>query len=224
MIQTSLIITAAGKGTRFGTTNKLFLNLKGKPLIIRTCEHFLRLPFFNEALITIALDEKKELETLLKKYALNSFFRVIIGGLTRQESVKLAIEALKPVEKVFIHDGARPNISQTLISNLYQTSLNHPAVIPGIPVADTIKLADDNSFVEKTLERKKLFQIQTPQVFDYALLKSIYQKTEKAIFNNITDEATLFEFFKIPIKIIPGERTNLKLTYPEDLTVLERFF
>ena len=224
MVQVSLIITAAGKGTRFGATNKLFLNLKGKPLIIRTCEHFLKLPFFNEALITIAEDEKKELETLLKKYALNSFFKVIIGGLTRQESVKLAIEALKPVEKVFIHDGARPNISSALIKKLYESCQTCQAVIPGVMATDTIKLADDLGFVEKTLDRKKLFQIQTPQVFDYVLLKNIYQKTEKAIFNNITDEATLFEFFQIPIKIIPGERTNLKLTYPEDLIVLERFF
>ncbi|MFA5880137.1 MAG: 2-C-methyl-D-erythritol 4-phosphate cytidylyltransferase [Candidatus Margulisiibacteriota bacterium] len=222
MLPTSLIITAAGKGTRFGAINKLFLDLDNKPLIIHTCESFLGFDFFEETIITIALEEKKYLEDLLKEYKLDQFFKVIIGGATRKESVQLAMQELAPVKRIFIHDGARPNISKRLIKALYQAAQEYLAVIPGIPVVDTIKLANDQNFVENTPPRNKLFQIQTPQVFDYAALQEIYQKANNSLANSITDEAMLFEFFDIPIKIIPGERSNLKITYPEDLLLLKK--
>jgi 2-C-methyl-D-erythritol 4-phosphate cytidylyltransferase len=217
----SLIITAAGTGTRFGDPQgKSFTLLGQKPLIIYTCEQLLKHKFFKECLVTIEETKITELNKLFKTYNIPKFVKIIAGGQTRKESVKNAFDNLLPCKYVFIHDGARPNISSDLIISLAKMAPYYPAVIPGIPVVDTLKKADKNNLVEATVDRADLYQIQTPQAFHYDVLKKAYNNFFQL---NITDEATLIEHLKYPVKIIPGDKKNIKITYPEDLLILTYF-
>lgn len=153
------------------------------------------------------------LADLIKTYRLPSDIKIIAGGETRAKSVKNAFDHLCNVDTVLIHDGARPNISETLIKQLIAASAHYSVVIPGIPAIDTIKIADSHGFVKETPNRNQLFHIQTPQVFHYLTLKKAYANTFHL---SATDEAAILEAQGIPIKIIEGDRMNIKITFPED--------
>ncbi|MCP4049869.1 MAG: 2-C-methyl-D-erythritol 4-phosphate cytidylyltransferase [bacterium] len=218
---TGLIITAAGTGSRFGLLKgKQFIDILGKPLLIHTCERFSDIPGINEVIITVQKGNTGLLEEYLSKYDIHLPYKVIEGGLMRKDSVKKAFDALSSnTEFVMVHDGARPNISRQLIKSLMEAVQINSAVIPVIPVVDTIKLVEEDK-VKETLPRNKLFCVQTPQVFKYELLKESYSKD---IALEVTDEAMLVEKLGIEIKVVEGERENIKLTYPSDLILLETF-
>ncbi len=217
----SLIITSAGHGKRFNSPyGKMFVDFQGTPLVIHTIKQFINIPNFSEIIITIEENKIQLLQNLINNHNFNKKIKIISGGTERQDSVKKAFFEIKPVDYVFIHDGARPNISQELINRLFSATKNNLAIIPGVPAIDTIKLVNKDSLVEQTLPRNQLFHIQTPQVFDYSQLKKIYQEIPEEIFQKITDEAGLFEYFQIPVKVIEGEKKNIKITYPEDLKML----
>ena len=143
------------------------------------------------------------------------------GGDTRQESVYAGLKAVNPRTRiVLIHDGARPLIRQSVIRKSIEETLKHRATVVGVPAKNTIKVINEDGFVEDTPDRNYLVEIQTPQTFDYDLIKEAHQKAlESGVAG--TDDAFLVEWLKIPVKIVVGDYTNIKITTPEDLTIAE---
>lgn len=213
LLKTSLIVTAAGKGTRFSETqNKLLLDFNGIPLLVKTIlnltEHFR----FSEVVVTVHRDDRAEIERLLNTHELNEI-KVVTGGESRRESVENGFSALNPCDIVAIHDGARPFVSKLLIDRLIDAAQKDVSVIPGIEIVDTVKRVDPNGLVIETISRSELRRIQTPQLFPYHQLKRAYELQLAA---HATDEAMIMEALNVPVKVVAGDPENRKITVLED--------
>ncbi len=217
----SLIITAAGTGSRFDSRDaKQFVELCGKPLLRRTCEMFWRQGLFSYCVITARPSEKEKVKSLLSELPYFFSYEVIEGGSTRFESVKKAFYQLRQTDKVMIHDGARPLVSHRLIQRVIEAAKTNLVVIPGVPVTNTIKWVEHGS-VKSTLPRDFLFTIQTPQAFDYSILDKAYHAFDG---NDISDEAGLVERIGVPVSVVEGENENIKVTVKSDLEYARTFF
>jgi len=205
-----LIITAAGSSQRFGK-NKLLEPLNNNPLIVKTCLGFKGFEF-HQRVLSVPQAEFETWATLVKTHALP--FTCVAGGPTRAESVKNAVEACKNCEKLLIHDGARPFVSQTLIVRILEALNTHTAAIPALPVSDTIKQVQNNSVIS-TLNRNELVAVQTPQGFHTGTLLNAY--TNITELKNYTDEASIVEANQTPVWVVEGDPDNIKITYPKDL-------
>lgn len=219
-LKIACVITAAGTGSRFGNRNgKQFITLNRKPMIRHSIERCLSRNEISELIITIESENKKQLQKLIAKIKTTTPIKIVIGGATRTDSVRNALQAIttKP-DRVMVHDGARPNITPALLDRLIQAASVSKAVIPVVPVIDTIKRVK-NSHVIETVPRQELVAVQTPQVFDYEVIKRAYKLNTGAA----TDDAGLVEQLGITVTTISGDRNNIKLTYPEDVAQLKRF-
>lgn len=214
-----VIITAAGVSTRFKhKTNKCLYPLQKKALILHTLSPF-KVLTPEIAVITAHPDLVADFNKVLKQEKLPFNWIVIPGGETRYHSVKKAFEVMKQqVKTVFIHDGARPMISEKLLLTLKHELTTHPAIIPVIPISDTVKKIHHKK-VEKTIDRSQLVRAQTPQCFDVKTLEAAYSKLP--IEENATDEAYILEATGFPVRIIEGESTNIKVTTKEDILYCE---
>jgi 2-C-methyl-D-erythritol 4-phosphate cytidylyltransferase len=211
-----LVITAAGKGSRFKINdNKIFTLLDNDPLLIHTYKKFLNIRQIKQIVIPVEKHMLKMVRALFSKFSTPPL--IVEGGITRKESVECAFKVLKNVDMVMVHDGARPLVSVQLINTLIKAAKKVPAVIPGIPTVDTIKVVTDNK-VKETLPRDKLILVQTPQIFAYDLLAKAYQKCFR---QEMTDEALMIEKLGYPITVIKGEPNNIKITYPIDKKIAE---
>ena len=222
MSEIGVLIAAAGRGSRMGKKiNKQFLNILGKPIIYHTIMSFLDWQRDFELNIVLHPDEidyfKKNVAPLFLDYP-KPEFNLTAGGESRKESVNNGLKNFsKKVDYVIIHDGARPLLRKELIEKTYQAVKKHNAVSCGVKVKDTIKVVE-NSFSKKTLDRKSLRAIQTPQAFSLDLIKkahSSYQQ-EKAV-----DDASLVEKIGEKVYIVDGDYDNFKITTPEDLKPAE---
>jgi len=147
--------------------------------------------------------------------------KVIAGGLKRQDSVWEGLKYLKSEDGlVMVHDGVRPFVSQEILEKSIQETSRSGATIASVPVKDTVKMASEQGEVIETLDRNALWAVQTPQTFNYDILKSAYEKAFKDRFYG-TDDATLVERLGVKVKIIPGSYENIKITTPEDLALGE---
>lgn len=208
----SLIITAAGLSTRFGS-NKQLISISGKPMLIFICEKFAKLNLFYQKVITVHKNDVNLVQQLLDKYHLSDQYSLVEGADTRKKSVENGVNRLLVCDAVMIHDAARPNVTEKLIQRLIKASLSQKAVIPGVSVTDTIKHVE-NGLVTETIPRSELRSIQTPQIFHYTVLKEAYRANYS---QEITDEAMMVEALGYPVALIEGESTNIKITYPEDV-------
>ncbi len=217
------IIVAAGKGTRMGSNiPKQYMNIAGKTILDTTLYKFEK---SNEVDEIILIVNKEDLEFVTTEVAVNYEKITIVksGGSTRTESVFEGIKALsKKCGIVLIHDGVRPFISYTLISSCVEGAYDFDACIPVTNMVDTIKEVSEDGMVKSTLNRFVIKAAQTPQAFDYELIKDCYIKaiTEDAIF---TDDASIVEFYGHKVKTIDGLSRNIKITTPFDLRVAEVF-
>lgn len=212
-----LILTAAGLGARFGTpVPKVLERIHGRTVLEHSLLAFR--PFEDIVTCVVTCPELfvSDYKTLLKEHSFPFSIKCIVGATTRAESVQKAFEELDPVDRVLIHDAARPCVSSTLIERVIDSLMVHDVVIPGLPVTDTIKRMDSN-YVKETVDRSDLISVQTPQGFSCETLRSLYSTTS---LSNITDESMLAEYSRIPIYSVPGERRNIKLTYPDDLDLV----
>lgn len=213
----SVIIVAAGSSKRMGgKANKPYINLKGLPVLCHSISSFFQNPRIKEIIIAIRKKDEKICCNLVKKYKYKNV-KAVFGGKARQDSVFNGLKAVrKDCRIVLIHDAARPFASKKLIGNLIENALKFRAVVPVIPVKETVKKSSDGNFIDATLDRTKLFLAQTPQAFDYKLLLSAYRK---AYSENIsgTDDSMLVERLGVPVKIVPGEEGNIKITTKSDL-------
>jgi 2-C-methyl-D-erythritol 4-phosphate cytidylyltransferase len=219
---TSVIIPAAGLGRRMNASvSKQYLQLNGKPILAHTLDAFEKCPLIDEIVLVINPDELELCqEQVIGAYSYTKI-KLVAGGDTRQESVYAGLKAVNPRTRiVLIHDGARPLIRQSVIRKSIEETLKHRATVVGVPAKNTIKVINEDGFVEATPDRNYLVEIQTPQTFDYDLIKEAHQKAlESGVAG--TDDAFLVEWLKIPVKIVVGDYTNIKITTPEDLTIAE---
>ena len=213
----NLIIPAGGSSNRYSTEkSKLQELINNKSILEHTISAFSKTTSITK--IIIAYPEKDG--DWFNKIKQN-FSNVILikGGKTRAESVLNAFSQISDTEcsHVMIHDAARPNVSQQLIDRIIKTSENEPAIIPGIKVTDTLKEVENNK-VKNTINREQYVAVQTPQLFSYSLLKRCYESIQDIA--SFTDEGSLVEALNQPVHIIDGEKPNIKITHPIDLSIL----
>lgn len=217
---TSAIIVAAGVGRRMGLKSlKQFLILDDKPLLIYSINNFLRVDGVNELIIVVAADQ---IETPQVKACLPSRdiipVKVVTGGERRQDSVFNGLQALDPATQiVIIHDGVRPFFEPELVREELQLCRDYDGAILAIPAVDTLKEVSDHRIV-KTLDRTKIWQCQTPQVFHRHILQQAYDNAQaKAI--TVTDDASLVELIGGRIAVVESSPENLKITCQNDLKI-----
>jgi len=218
-----VVIAAAGKGNRMGTTtNKQYMLLKGAPVLSYSLEFFEKLPVVNQIVVVCARDEVDYCkEEIVKRFKFNKVAAVVPGGQERQDSVWAGLQQLgADTDLVAVHDGARPVLSAEVLTRLLAEAREWGAAIPGIASRDTVKLGDRDGFVRQTLDRTSVYAIQTPQVFNYTELVTAYREAREEEFLG-TDDASLFERYIGRVKIVPGDYNNIKITTPQDMIVAE---
>lgn len=218
----AVVIAAGGSGERFGgDIPKQFVELCGYPVIAHTIKNFEECTLISEIVIVTHKDYVVYCHDLANELGFNKVTTIIEGGKTRQKSVYKGIKQLSDdVTHVLIHDAARPNIDVSIIEQCCEASVKYGACAVGIKVVDTMKISEDGVFISATADRSKLWQIQTPQAFEK---KNILKCHKNAAFEGYeaTDDCMLAEKYGIRIKLVEGNRANLKITDFKDLAVME---
>lgn len=221
-MKVTAIIAAGGSGARMKDPGgKLFIELCGDPILALTIGAVGSSEIVDDIILTVPLDQIERVKTLVEKYSFKKVRHIIEGGATRQDSVYNGIQVVSPdTDILIVHDGARPFITKEIILEAVSETRAYKAVIVGMPVKDTIKTVKDDRLVTNTLDRELLWQVQTPQVFDLALIKEAYERA-KRMGIKATDDARLVERLGEPVKMIQGSYENIKITTPEDITIAE---
>lgn len=220
------IVLAAGQGKRMGTkVQKQYLLLAGKPVLYYSLKAFQDSEVIDDIyLVTGKGDEEFCRKEIIDKYGFQKVSHILCGGAERYHSVWNALQNLDEEGYVFIHDGARPFVSPEIISRAYEEVQNSGACVVGMPVKDTIKIADENDNVAATPERSRVWMVQTPQVFEAMLVKNAYAKLIESGNTSATDDAMVVEMMNgCSIKLVEGSYENIKITTPEDLGIGETF-
>ncbi len=207
-VKVSAIITSGGNSTRFGS-NKLLEKIEGKSVIETTILKFIDL--VDEIIIPSKEDIK---EHILKSKVYCNKIKFVSAGSTRQISVYNGIMACYNPEIVLIHDGARPFIDKETIKRAIELTYQKHAVLVGVFAVDTIKEVKDGKII-KTLDRKTIFQAQTPQCFDYELIKKVHLKYKDE--TDFTDDSSMVERYGAEVFILEGSKGNKKITTKDDL-------
>jgi 2-C-methyl-D-erythritol 4-phosphate cytidylyltransferase len=216
------IIAAAGTGTRMASDRpKQFLLLAGTPIIFHTLKVFEQCESIHEVILVLPAEESAGFVSAAGKYGLRKVARVVPGGVTRADSVKRGLMAIRlaTAEIVVVHDGVRPFVTVEEIDATIAAARTDGAAILVAPVTDTIKQVSDQRIV-KTLDRGGLRRALTPQCFRYELLRQAYQAADITD-PSVTDESVLLEKLGIPVSIVEGSSRNIKITTVEDLTSAE---
>ena len=212
------VIVAAGSATRMGGIDKVMAELKGEPMIVRTVRAFQQCDAIREIVIVTREDLIRPISSLCAK--MDKVKIVVAGGKSRQESVWLGLNSLsKDVKLAAIHDGARPLISQAVIDRTVRADHSYGAAAPAIPVKDTVKVVK-SGLVMATPDRDTLRAVQTPQVFDFDLLRGALKKAEEEG-ASVTDDCSAVERMGMSVKLVEGDEGNLKVTTPLDLKIAE---
>jgi 2-C-methyl-D-erythritol 4-phosphate cytidylyltransferase len=218
------IIVAAGSGKRMGdTTKKQFLSIGGKPILAYTLDIFDSIDIIDRIILVVPRGRRRHCEKeIIEKYGYRKEIKVISGGARRQDSVACGLAIVpEDYEIVIIHDGVRPFVTREMIVESIAKARKFGACIVAVPVTDTIKMVNRKGNVERTLPRKYLWRVQTPQTFRLSLIKKAYAKAFKNRFYG-TDDAQLVERMKKPVRVITGDYRNIKITTREDLVLAEK--
>jgi len=218
------IILAAGQSQRMEGINKIFYKIKGKPLIFYTLFAFEKHPKIDRIIIVTREADFKKSHLLFKRYKFKKIAKLVEGENERQNSafngLKTAeILGAKSRDLILFHNGCNPLISQKEITEVIEAAKKHKAALVGQPARDTIKEIAKDKFVVKTIDRNKIFLAQTPQVIEFNLAKKAFEKAERDKFK-ATDDVSLVERLGKKVKIVPTSFKNIKITYPEDLKLL----
>ncbi|MDR4436500.1 2-C-methyl-D-erythritol 4-phosphate cytidylyltransferase [Bacillus tequilensis] len=216
-----VVIPAAGQGKRMKAgRNKLFIELKGDPVIIHTLRVFDNHGPCEKIILVINEQEREQFQQLLSDYPFQTAIELVAGGDERQHSVYKGLKAVKQEKIVLVHDGARPFIKHAQIDELIAEAEQTGAAILAVPVKDTIKRVQALK-VSETIERSSLWAVQTPQAFRLSLLMQAHAEAEHKGFLG-TDDASLVEQMEGgSVRVVEGSYTNIKLTTPDDLMSAE---
>lgn len=219
------IVLAAGQGKRMGTKiQKQYLEIKGKPILYYSLSAFEESKLIDEIVLVVGAGQKEYCDReIVSKYNFHKVMHIVEGGAERYHSVANGLQQVSE-GYVFIHDGARPFINEEIIERVYKEVIAHKACVVGMPVKDTIKVADENGFADMTPDRNLLWQIQTPQVFEVSLIKEAYKKLIDCDTINVTDDAMVVEqMLGDKVKLVLGSYENIKITTLDDLKIAEIF-
>ena len=212
------VIVAAGSASRMGGIDKVMAPLNGEPMIARTVRTFQNCDAISEIVVVTREDLILPITGLCS--GMDKVKAVVAGGSSRQESVHLGLNALSDKCKLAaIHDGARPLISWQVIDRVVRAAHTYGAAAPAIPVKDTIKVVQ-GGVVKETPDRASLQAVQTPQVFDFDILRGALKKA-KQDGAQVTDDCSAVERIGLTVKIVEGEERNLKVTTPLDLKIAQ---
>ena len=212
------VIVAAGSASRMGGIDKVMAPLGGEPMIVKTVRAFQNCEAIAEIIIVTRQDLVAPSQQLCRE--MDKVRAVVTGGASRQESVWLGLNAFSgKIQLAAVHDGARPLISWELIDRTVRAANSYGAAAPAIPVKDTIKV-EGGGLVESTPDRSHLRAVQTPQVFDFDLLRGALQKARDDG-AEVTDDCSAVERLGMKIRLVEGEERNLKVTTPLDLKIAE---
>ena len=216
------ILVAAGKGTRMGASvDKLFLEVAGRPVVAHTWRRFDDAKCIGEIILVVRKGRQKKFEELAAKFRFRKPFRIVVGGAERQDSVWDGLEALSPAaEVVAIQDAARPCTSGELITATIEAARETGAAVAAQPVTDTIKESADGRLIERTLDRSKLWAVQTPQTFRVGVIRRAISaaRQKKLVF---TDDTAACELIGQPVRLVSCVQPNPKVTVPGDLSLVE---
>ena len=218
------IIAAAGAGTRMASDRpKQFLLLAGTPVIFHTLKVFEQCDSIHEVIVVLPAEESAGFLSLAGKFGVRKVARVVPGGVTRADSVKRGLMAIRSAtaEIVAVHDGVRPFVTVEEIDATVAAAKSDGAAILVAPITDTIKQIDGHRIV-KTLDRVELRRALTPQCFQYQLLREAYQHADVND-PSLTDESALVEQLGRHVSIVEGSARNIKITTAEDLAIAEAF-
>lgn len=215
----SAIILAGGRGTRMNSKiSKQYIDINGKPILYYTIKKFMNCKDVDNIVVVVPEDEIDYCKTeIIIRYDLKVDL-IVTGGKERQDSVYNGLKAIKESDIVLIHDGARPFLSSELIEKGIKFAKIYKSVAPGVMPKDTIKVKDENSFSNETLNRSSLVAVQTPQIFDYKLIFECHKKVKENKFM-VTDDTSVVELYGNKVFLYEGEYTNIKVTTPEDLVL-----
>lgn len=217
----SVIVPAAGSARRMEGTDKILADLGGTPVIGHTMLALQQCPYIDEVIIVTREDLMSPIGQLARKYRCTKVSRVVRGGATRAASVKIGLGRVDPrAQLIGIHDGARPLVSQEVLSAVFTTAATTGAAAPAVPVKDTVKRVREGEVVTETVPRADLRAVQTPQVFDADLFKAaLHQAMERGL--ELTDDCSAVEAMGMRVVLTQGSYENLKITTPIDLILGE---
>lgn len=219
------IVLSAGKGSRMNSnTHKQYLLLNGRPVITYALEAFEKSPVEEVVLVTGPGEEEYCRKEIVEAYGFRKVGKIVAGGKERYHSVFRGLQAVSDSEYVLIHDGARPFVTEEMISRTMETVKKTEACVVGMHVKDTIKITDEKDVVKETPDRKHVWMVQTPQAFSYSLIYHAYEKLLRQEDAAITDDAMVVEkICHVPVTLIEGSYRNIKITTPEDMLIAEAF-
>ena len=214
------ILVAAGKGVRMGT-DKLWLEIAGRPVIAHTWEKFNDAKCIDEIILVVRDGMQKNFAVLAEKFNFQKTFRIVVGGAERQDSVWNGLEALSPkTEIVAIQDAARPCTSDALIAATIEAARETGAAVAAQQITDTIKESTDGKTISRTLNRSKLWSVQTPQTFHVEIIRrAISTARQKNLI--FTDDTAACELIGQPVQLVQSATPNPKVTVPGDLLFVE---
>lgn len=218
----SAVIVAAGKGTRMGPDlDKLFLEVAGRPVVAHTWQRFNDASCIQEIVLVVREGMQSAFAAMAREYGLNKPHRFVLGGKERQDSVWSGLQALsKSAVVVAIQDGARPCTSPSLIEATVAMALDRGAAVAASPITDTIKESADGKVAARTLDRSKLWAVQTPQTFRVeVILRALAEVHQRGML--VTDDTAACELIGQPVHLVRGSSPNPKVTVPSDLPYVE---
>lgn len=219
-----VIIPCSGKGKRMGSNiPKQFLELKGKPIIYHTINKFEKCNKIDEIIIVVSKDYEEYFnKEILEKNSFKKISNIVLGGEERLNSVYNGLCSVKNKDSIIlIHDGVRPFIKIEHIEKIIEETIIHKACVLGVKAKDTVKVCEE-SIIKYTPNRENIWLAQTPQAFEYALIKDAYEKAIKDNFFG-TDDASILEYFGYNVKMVLGDYENIKITTPEDIQIGKLF-
>jgi 2-C-methyl-D-erythritol 4-phosphate cytidylyltransferase len=211
------VIVAGGQGVRMGADRpKQFLEIGGKPILRHTIEHFLAFDPSVELILVLPAAQKDWWRDYCRQQAFLDRYTMVSGGITRFHSVQNALRYVGDEGLVAVHDGVRPLVSRPLLERIFAAAEEAPAVIPAVPVVESVRKVEEEASVP--VSRDGLVLVQTPQVFAAEVLRKAYDQPFSPSF---TDDASVVEASGVRVHVVPGDRMNLKITTPEDLQYAE---
>ena len=225
------VCLAAGQGKRMeSNVQKQYLLIQDKPVLYYALKAFQDSSVEDVVLVVGAGEEEYCKKEIVDRYEFTKVKSIVAGGKERYHSVFEGLQAVEEADYVLIHDGARPFLTQEIIDRCIEGAKEYKACVAGMPVKDTIKLADDDGNIESTPQRSKVWMIQTPQAFEYSLIKEAYslliEQENRGIKTSIpvTDDAMVIEYFlNQKVHLVYGSYENIKITTPEDMKIAEVF-
>ena len=219
------IILASGKGSRFGESfPKQFFEIAGKSVLEHTIDAFEESKYIDSIILVIPAGFREHVKNILSKCNYKKINKVLDGGETRKDSVRIAIDSIEDEEaNVLIHDGVRPFVSDDIISRCIEALEKHNAITVAIPVTDTIIKVNVEKNIENVIDRKNIYRCQTPQCFKLSLIRKAHELA--AGDENFTDDCGIVLKYNLSdVYIVDGDENNIKITYKSDIYFAEKLF